>query len=76
MNPRYPTLAACIARLRELGVRRPIYCGVGVATPADYPMVEESGGDGDFVGSTILKLYDQPVKLAETIGQFKASASR
>ena len=36
-------------------------------------MVEskEAGGDGAFVGSTILKLHDEPEKMKETIRKFK-----
>lgn len=35
------------------------------------PMVKEAGGDGAFVGSTILKLHDEPEKMKETIRKFK-----
>ena len=73
MNPDYPTLADAVAHLRSLGIERPIYCGVGVATPADFAMVQAAGADGAFVGSTILKLYDRPEQLAETIREFKAA---
>lgn len=70
-NPDFPTLADCVGRLRSLGINRPIYCGVGIATPQDYLMVHDAGADGAFVGGTILKLYDQPAELASTIRAFR-----
>jgi tryptophan synthase alpha chain len=73
INPAFPTLADCIRYLREQGIERPIYCGVGVSQPSDFKMVKDAKGDGAFVGSTILKLYDNPEKLIETIKSFKAA---
>lgn len=72
INPKFPTLADCIQKLRDEGIKREIYCGVGVYTPEDFKMVKDSKGDGAFVGSTILKLYDNPTKLMETIAALKA----
>jgi tryptophan synthase alpha chain len=72
INPKFPTLADCIQKLRDEGIQREIYCGVGVYTPEDFKMVKDSKGDGAFVGSTILKLYDNPPKLMETIAALKA----
>ncbi|MCW5953127.1 MAG: tryptophan synthase subunit alpha [Propionibacteriaceae bacterium] len=71
VNPAFPTLADCVAELRRQGIERPIYCGVGVATPEDFAMVERAGADGAFVGSTILKLAEQPDELRRTIRAFK-----
>ncbi len=71
INPEYPTLADCIRHLRESGISREIYCGVGVSTPEDFKMVQQSGGDGAFVGSTVLKLYNKPEELKATIQAFK-----
>lgn len=73
INPNFPTLADCIAHLRSRGVDREIYCGVGVYTPEDFKMVKQSGGDGAFVGSTVLKLYDKPEELKTAIQAFKAA---
>ncbi len=70
-NPAFPTLADCVAELRRQGIDRPIYCGVGVATPEDFAMVAAAGADGAFVGSTILKLAEQPDELRRTIRAFK-----
>lgn len=68
----YPTLKDCVSYLRSLGIKREIYCGVGVYTPEDYKTVMEAGADGAFVGSTILKLHDRPEELKKTIGLFKS----
>jgi tryptophan synthase alpha chain len=70
-TPQHPTLRSCIDYLRERGLKNPIYCGVGVHTPEDAQMVKEAGGDGIFVGSTILKLHDNVPALIEKIHEFK-----
>lgn len=70
-TPQHPTLMSCIDYLRERGLKNPIYCGVGVHTPEDAQMVKEAGGDGIFVGSTILKLHDNIPALIEKIHEFK-----
>ena len=71
INENYPTLKDCIIYLKSQGINRKIYCGVGVHVPEDMTMVKEAGGDGAFVGSTILKLHDEPEKMEETIRKFK-----
>lgn len=72
-NPKYPTLADCIRSLRqEHGITRPIYCGVGIHSPADAAMAKEAGADAVFVGSSILKLYDDVDALQAKIREFKA----
>lgn len=70
VNPEYPTLGDCIAHLREEGVDRPIYCGVGLSTPEDFAEAQAAGADGGFVGTTILSVADDPKKLKETISEF------
>lgn len=68
----HPTLKSCIEYLRKRGLKNPIYCGVGVHTPQDAAMVKEAGGDGAFVGSTILKLHGDKPALMGKIREFKA----
>ena len=75
VNPAFPTLADCARELRREGIQRPIYCGVGVATPADFKKVRDAGADGAFVGSTILRLYNEPERLMTTIRSFKGDSS-
>jgi len=71
INPEYPTLKDCIAKLRIEGIDREIYCGVGIHTTDDIRMAREAGADGVFVGSTILKLQDDVPRLQQTIRFFK-----
>ena len=68
----YPTLKDCIRYLRKQGIDAPIYCGVGIHQPEDAAKAKEAGADAVFVGSTILKLHDQPEQLAKKIREFKA----
>lgn len=70
-NEAYPTLKDCVKHLRECGISRPIYCGVGVHAPEDVKMVNEAGGDAAFVGSTILKLQTDIPAMKEKIREFK-----
>lgn len=72
LHPKYKTLKDAVGYLRELGIDRPIYCGVGVHEPKDVTTVKEAGGDAAFVGSTILKLHDDRNAMMEKIKEFKA----
>lgn len=72
VNPKYPTLKECVQGLRNHGIDRPIYCGVGVHTPEDVKMVKEAGGDAAFVGSTILKLQEDIPTMKDKIREFVA----
>ncbi len=72
VNPKYPTLKDCVRCLRDHGIDRPIYCGVGVHSPEDVKMVKEAGADAAFVGSTILKLQEDIPAMKEKIREFAA----
>ena len=72
VNPKYPTLKDRVQCLRDAGIDRPIYCGVGVHAPEDVKMVKEAGGDAAFVGSAILKLQDDIPAMKEKIREFAA----
>ncbi len=72
VNPKYPTLKDCVQCLRDHGIDRPIYCGVGVHSPEDVKMVKEAGADAAFVGSTILKLQEDIPAMKEKIREFAA----
>lgn len=65
------TLKIAIDILRELGVDRPVYCGVGIRSLQDVAFIRESGGQGFFLGSTIMQYYEEPEKLMETIRAYK-----
>jgi tryptophan synthase alpha chain len=72
VHPCYPTLKDCITHLRDQGITRPIYCGVGIHTPEDARMARDAGADGVFVGSAILKLHNDRPALFECIQRFKS----
>ena len=71
-RPEYPELKDCIRYLREQGVTNPIYCGVGIHQPEDAAMAKAAGADAVFVGSTILKLHDDPERMEAKIREFSA----
>jgi tryptophan synthase alpha chain len=75
INPKYPTLKDCIDYLKSLGIKREIYCGVGIYAPEDIRMAREAGADGVFVGSTVLKLHNDLPKMKETIALFKKTCN-
>ena len=72
INPAFPTLKDCIDHLRAQGITRPIYCGVGIHTPADAAMAKAAGADGIFVGSAVLKLHENIPAMSDTIRAFKS----
>ncbi|MFV0414705.1 MAG: tryptophan synthase subunit alpha, partial [Oscillospiraceae bacterium] len=72
-KPGFEKLSDCISYLRERKVSEPIYCGADIKDPGDARRVKEAGGNGFFVGSSIISLYDQPEKLVELIKEYKQS---
>ncbi|MCC8022643.1 MAG: tryptophan synthase subunit alpha [Clostridiales bacterium] len=74
VNPACPTLKDCIRRLREAGIEREIYAGVGIATGEDVAMAREAGADAVFVGSRILKLQEDIPAMKAAIAELKAAA--
>ena len=70
----FEELAPCIQYLRKRGIDWPIYCGVGIHTVEDVIYAKEAGGDGVFIGSTLIKQYDKPEEMKKTIAAFKAAA--
>ena len=70
----FDTLGECIGYVRRnVGIdsSRPIYCGVGVESPEDIRRIKESGGDGAFIGSVVLKLHDNPREMKTLIRSMK-----
>ena len=70
----FDTLGECIGYLRRsagIDPSRPIYCGVGVESPEDIRRIRESGGDGAFIGSAVLKLHDDPGGMKTLIRSMK-----
>ena len=74
VKPGFEELETCIRYLRERKVSEPIYCGAGIKSPADAARVKAAGGQGFFVGSSIIKLYDTPEQLVELIRDYKKAA--
>lgn len=68
------TLKKGIALLRELGVSRDIYCGVGIRSPEDIKFIKECGGQGFFLGTALLKNYNDLEKVKSTIAAYRAVA--
>jgi tryptophan synthase alpha chain len=68
-------LKVCLQKLREAGITRPIYCGVGIRTPEDVAFVKGCGAEGFFIGSTIMKYYDDPDALVEAISMYKQAGA-
>ena len=71
INSKYPRLGDCVAHLKDQGITREIYAGVGIRGVDEIKMAKEAGCDGVFVGSTILKLWDNPTQLTEKIKELK-----
>lgn len=55
----------------ELGVDKPIYCGVGISNSNDVRHVKEAGGDGVFIGSALLKKEHDKLALINFIKDLK-----
>ncbi|EMS72433.1 tryptophan synthase subunit alpha [Ruminiclostridium cellobioparum] len=75
INPEFPTLKHCIEHLKKLGIKREIYCGVGIYAPEDIQMAKDARADGVFVGSTVLKLHNDVPKMKETIALLKKTCN-
>lgn len=71
INPDYPTLKECINHIRELGISRNIYCGVGIHTLEDIEMTKDAGANGAFVGKVILENDNNREALIKTIKKYK-----
>ena len=72
INDKYPELKDCVSYLKECGIKRPIYTGVGIHDPKDVKIAKEAGTDAAFVGSTILKLHDDIPAMKAKIREFVA----
>ncbi len=71
INPKYPELGDCVRHLKEQGITREIYAGVGIRGTKEIKMAKDAGCDGVFVGSTILKLWDNEPELTDKIKELK-----
>lgn len=71
IKPGFEELETCIRYLRERKVSEPIYCGAGIKNPEDAARVKAAGGNGFFVGSSIIQLYENPEKLVGLIREYR-----
>ena len=76
LNPEADTVGKLIPYLRGLGIRNEIFCGGGIAAPEDARQVVRAGADGFFLGSSIIRMYDEPEKLKAMIRSFRDAAGR
>ena len=74
IKPGFEELETCIRYLRERGVSEPIYCGAGIKGPEDAARVKAAGGEGFFIGSSIIKLYDEPEALLKLLREYRQAA--
>lgn len=71
----YPTLKDCVQVVREtIGDDRHIYCGIGVHSPERLQEVYESGADGSFLGSIVIKKEEDKEEQAAFIRQLREIA--
>lgn len=75
VKPGFEDIETCIKYLRQRYVSEPIYCGAGVKSPEDARRLMKAGAQGFFVGSSIIKMYDNPAKLVELIRQYKQAVT-
>lgn len=75
VKPGFEELSTCIAYLRQRHVSEPIYCGAGIKGPQDAKRVKDAGANGFFVGSSIIKLYDDPQALMQLIRDYKSAVA-
>ena len=74
-KPGFEDLRTCIRYLRERKVSEPIYCGAGIRNPADAARVKAAGGNGFFVGSSIIRWYENPKEIVKLIAEYKQAVS-
>ncbi|WP_273398936.1 tryptophan synthase subunit alpha [Traorella massiliensis] len=66
----YETPDKIVDYLRKNGVKQEIYAGVGIKTLEDVETIKKAGVDGFFVGSSLMKLLDDPIQLHRKITEF------
>jgi tryptophan synthase alpha chain len=71
----YPTLKDCVTKVREvIGSDRPIYVGVGLHTFERVVQVQQSGADGAFLGSIVLRKEDSGEDMSEYLSKLRKIA--
>ncbi|MBQ0035439.1 MAG: tryptophan synthase subunit alpha [Firmicutes bacterium] len=70
VKPGFETPDVIIKYLRDNGVKNDIYAGVGIKNFEDVEIIKRAGADGFFVGSTLMKLMDDPEALKKKVSEF------
>ena len=70
------SLATRVQMLRDAGIHRPIYAGMGMYQPQDIRVALDAGCDGVYVGGVLIDLEGQPDKISDKIRQMKAEACK
>ena len=70
------SLADRISKLKLLGLAdRPFYCGGGIKKPEDIAKIRAACGDGFFLGSSLMSLYENTEELVDTVKAFSKAAN-
>lgn len=77
MNPResLTTWKARIAFLRECGITAPIYATAGMKSADDIKEAQEGGADGAFIGSALMKLWNDEDALWKLFNEMQSICS-
>lgn len=70
----YETVPQALAYLRECGAEGPICVTMGIRTPQRVAQLREQGADGAYIGSVLMKVWDNPAELSRLIGEFEKAA--
>lgn len=68
------TVPQALAYLRACGVKGPICVTMGIRTPQRAAELRELGADGAYVGSALMKVWDDPAELSRLLGEFEKAA--
>ena len=70
----YETVPQALKYLRSCGVEGPICVTMGIRTPQRAYELRQQGADGAYVGSCLMKVWDEPAELSRLIGDFEKIA--
>ena len=68
------TVPQALQYLRSCGVQGPICATMGIRTPQRAAELRCQGADGAYIGSVLMKVWDQPEELARLIREFEQVA--
>ena len=74
IRPGLETMDRIITYLRERGIKLPIYAGVGIRTPDDIKRLKDNGVEGCFLGSSLMRHFDNEKELLKTVEELAKAA--